>query len=438
MTIADVLCSGSENTDGGSCVARELGKLARRLCCAAESLQDTRSNALLPFPEEMADRWGVWEVQLDSSRQHLVRLNVSGQEVRGCFPSREAAVAFQLERVSALLSWPRKPLTPEPERSPTWDHPEELEGLKQYTFRLSSTDVHRKLRDGGGKSCSPISGHIALSKEDIKKFEMQGFLLGIPVLDSSEVLAARRDFDDLLAERTERAPDMDSRFRAAHTLARPLHQDLVYRMATHRRVVAIVEEILGPRFCCWSAHLFCKLPGDPTSQPWHQDAGFWPLSESRALTLWLAFDDVDESNAAVSFVEGSHRLGRLPWQPTSAARHLLTQEIPDVDLLGARVPSRLRAGEASVHCDLTVHGSPGNTSQRRRAGLALRFVATDATCLGAMINGYQMNKACILPKGSRSDPRGHWRALKKRSGNRPPRSKVQPASETLQPAEAKS
>ena len=28
---------------------------------------------------------------------------------------------------------------------------------------------------------------------------------------------------------------------------------------------------------------------------------------SRAITLWLAFDDVDESNAAVHFIEGSHR-----------------------------------------------------------------------------------------------------------------------------------
>ena len=25
------------------------------------------------------------------------------------------------------------------------------------------------------------------------------------------------------------------------------------------------------------------------------------------MTLWIAFDDVDESNAAVHFIEGSHR-----------------------------------------------------------------------------------------------------------------------------------
>merc|ERR1712070_594412 len=155
----------------------------------------------------------------------------------------------------------------------------------------------------------------------------------------------------------------------AHTLSRPLHEPLVVRLAKHRKVLALVENILGPRFVCWSAHLFCKLPGDPTEQPWHQDAGFWPLSKSRALTLWIAFDDVDASNASLTFIPGSHRIGPLPWHRTSTDHKLLTQEIPNVELLGRSCPVQMRAGEASLHCDLTVHGSSGNGSDRRRAGL---------------------------------------------------------------------
>lgn len=211
-------------------------------------------------------------------------------------------------------------------------------------------------------------------------------------------------------------------------MSRPLHQDLVARLATHKRVVAVAEEILGPHCVCWSAHLFCKLPGDPTEQPWHQDAGFWPLSRSRALTVWIAFDHVDKENASVRFIEGSHKLGRLLWQPTDAAHHLLTQQIPDVDLLGRAVHVELLAGQASVHSDLTAHNSMGNSSSRRRAGIALRFVGADAQCLGPMINGYQMNVGCILPKGQASDPSGHWKALKRRSGKRGPKLPKAPAA----------
>jgi len=226
----------------------------------------------------------------------------------------------------------------------------------------------------------------------------------------------RREFDELLLTRTDNAPTDEVRFRSAHTLSRPLHQPLVQRLAQHPRCLGAVEAILGPQFVCWSAHLFCKLPGDPTEQPWHQDAGFWPLSQSRALTLWIAFDDVDADNAAMTFVAGTHRLGRLLWQPTDVEHHLLSQQVPDVDLLGRKVIAALQPGQASLHSDLTVHGSGPNRSDRRRAGLALRFVGSDADCLGPMLNGYRMNGGCLLPRGRASDPRGHWQPIKKRSG----------------------
>lgn len=386
-----------------------------------------------------ADRWGLWEEDNASDgRRFCVRLCARGEEVSGRFACREEALAFQASRLRACVGWPRRPFDADEagassvvERDPLWDHPEELEPLKEYSFLLPPSARARQCADGGnsggtfggsgggGKSGRSEGDGVnrALSMEQVDSFEVRGFLLGLPVLEPAELERACTDFDLLLNERTHRCPSDDAKFRAAHTLSRPLHQDLVARLAQHEQVLAIVEDILGPRFVCWSAHLFCKLPGDPTQQPWHQDAGFWPLSASRALTLWLALDDVDASNAGVTFVEGSHRLGRLPWQRTAATHCLLTQEIPDVDLLGRAVPSVLRAGEASVHCDLTVHGSAGNTSTRRRAGIALRFVATDADCLGPMINGYRMNGGCILPRGRASDPRGHWKALKRRGGD---------------------
>jgi len=355
-------------------------------------------------------KWGIWtdkaepDMAVSGERRNVVaRLFVAGEGACGRFRSREEATAFQAKLLAGRLGWPRQPLESEPRRSPTWDHPVELEARKDYVFR-ETLPAH------GG------AGGAVLSREQLESFDERGFLLGLPVLTPEELDVARCEFDELLGTRIDKAPSEDARFRSAHTLSRPLHQDLVARLAKHERVLAIVEDILGSRFVCWSAHLFCKLPGDPTEQPWHQDAGFWPLSESRALTLWLAFDDVDASNSAVTFIEGSHRLGRIPWQPTDAEHHLLTQEIPDAELLGPHTTAELRAGEASLHSDLTVHGSRGNASTRRRAGLALRFVGADAECLGPMINGYRMNGGCILPRGPRSDPRGHWRPLRRRPG----------------------
>ena len=40
---------------------------------------------------------------------------------------------------------------------------------------------------------------------------------------------------------------------------------------------------------------------------------------------------------------------------------------------GEPVYAELKAGEASVHADLLLHGSEANTSDRRRCGLTLRY-----------------------------------------------------------------
>lgn len=434
-----------------------MGRLVARFCEAAKPKQQSKPQSGMQLekdtdaaplastvhaatPQTGHGMWGIWESveacgnhasgkdQQDATgsarRAHMVRLCIDGEEVCGCFGTRDEALAFQVGQLALRLGWPRAGpagLSEPPVRDPVWDHPEDLEPHKEYNFREAAAEA-RVVQQGGATAAAPAA---ALTQEQLRSFDARGFLLGLPVLDPTEggeLDQARAEFEDLLASRVDRAPTDEARFRSAHTLSRPLHQNLVARLARHARVLGIVEDILGPRFVCWSAHLFCKLPGDPTEQPWHQDAGFWPLSQSRALTLWLALDDVDTSNAAVTFVAGSHRMGRLPWGRTAAAHKLLTQEVPDVDLLGPRVPAELRAGEASVHCDLTVHGSPGNGSARRRAGLALRFVAAEAECLGPMINGYRMNGGCILPRGRASDPRGHWRALRRRpGGSRAPR-----------------
>eukprot|EP00929_Paragymnodinium_shiwhaense_P049109 TRINITY_DN24794_c0_g1_i1.p1 TRINITY_DN24794_c0_g1~~TRINITY_DN24794_c0_g1_i1.p1 ORF type:complete len:427 (+),score=91.32 TRINITY_DN24794_c0_g1_i1:113-1393(+) len=406
------------------------GRAAVRLCCGAGRLADRsgeegkeaavseqpKSQCAAPADAGFYDEadeawsagfWGLWEVP-GRPGCFAVRLKIGEKELRRCFNSRSAAELYKERMLKETLDWPKQPLG-HVERSTLFDHGEDLEERKEYVFR----EVACNHGQGGGN---------LLSSHELQLFDEQGYLVGLPVLNDTELEAARSSFDRLLASRVDHVGSEELKFRAAHTMPRPLHQELVGLLVENRRILDVVEDILGPRFVCWSAHLFCKLPGDPTVQPFHQDAGFWPLSQSRALTVWVALDDVDEANAGLVFVKGSHRCGKLGWRRTDAQHFLLPQEIPDPDVLGPRVVASLSAGECSVHSDLTMHYSPPNTSTRRRAGLALRFVQADTECLGPMLNGYQMNAGCILPKGQRSDRTGHWKATRrKRIDHRKPR-----------------
>ena len=134
---------------------------------------------------------------------------------------------------------------------------------------------------------------------------------------------------------------------------------------------------------------------------WHQDAGYWPLSPSRAVTIWLAIDDADVDNAAMRFLAGSHHHGHLTYRLSDPAEHnVLNQTIDNAEQYGTAVDVELKAGEVSVHSDLLLHGSEANRSGRRRCGLTLRYCAADVRA------GLGWHAKGVLVSGC--DPSGHW------------------------------
>ena len=152
----------------------------------------------------------------------------------------------------------------------------------------------------------------------------------------------------------------------------------VYDILTHPRIVAYVRDILGENVVAWGSHFFCKMPHDGKAVAWHQDASYWPLTPSKAVTVWLAIDDADVENACMRFIAGSHHYGHMTFRPSSPGEHnVLDQTIENSEQYGTPVDDILKAGEASIHSDLLLHGSEANNSDRRRCGLTLRYAAAD-------------------------------------------------------------
>ena len=58
-------------------------------------------------------------------------------------------------------------------------------------------------------------------------------------------------------------------------------------------ILDYVEDILGTNFVQWGGQFFNKNPNDGSAVPWHQDAQYWPLNPSNAVTVWLAIYDTD-------------------------------------------------------------------------------------------------------------------------------------------------
>jgi non-heme Fe2+,alpha-ketoglutarate-dependent halogenase len=234
-----------------------------------------------------------------------------------------------------------------------------------------------------------------LTPQQVAAYNRDGYIAPLDIYSPAEIAEIRDYFDRLLAKVLAAGGDSYS-ISSAH-----LKYGRVYDILTDRRIVEYVQDLLGENVVAWGSHFFCKLPHDGKSVAWHQDASYWPLTPTKAVTVWLAIDDADCENACMRFIRGSHHFGHLTFRPSDSSEHnVLNQTIENPEQYGEPVDDVLRAGQASIHSDLLLHGSEANHSDRRRCGLTLRYAAADVRAhLGWNAKG-------VIVSGS--DPDGHW------------------------------
>jgi hypothetical protein len=242
---------------------------------------------------------------------------------------------------------------------------------------------------------STVQNPKTLAPEQVADFNRNGYLKGIRIFSEQESADIRRYFDELLARTLAAGGDSYS-ISTAH-----LRYGRVYDLLTNPRIVACVKDLIGENVIAWGSHFFCKMPGDGQRVSWHQDAGYWPLTPSKAVTAWLAIDDAGVENACMRFIPGSHLYGHLTYHLSEDDEaNVLNQTVADVEKFGEPVDVELKAGEISLHSDLLLHGSEANDSGRRRCGLTLRYCAAEVRAhLGWHVKGVVVSGA---------DAAGHW------------------------------
>ena len=242
---------------------------------------------------------------------------------------------------------------------------------------------------------SPVTGSRTLTPEQVAAFNRDGYLKPLRVFDAAEMAVIREYFDNLLAQ-TLAAGGNSYSISTAH-----LSHGRVFDLLTHPRIVAHINDLLGEDVIGWGSHFFCKMPGDGKRVSWHQDASYWPLTPSKAVTAWLAIDDASVENACMRYIPGTHLHGHLTYTLSEEDdANVLNQTVTGADQFGEPVEVELQAGEMSLHSDLLLHGSEANQSDRRRCGLTLRYCPADVRA------GLGWNNKGVIVFGH--DPSAHW------------------------------
>jgi hypothetical protein len=266
--------------------------------------------------------------------------------------------------------------------------------MSNYSIIPSADELQSMQRD---LKFYPVenSAPQALSTSQIEHYNTRGFIAPLDVYSPTEIADIRGYFDQLL-ERVVAEGGNSYSISSAHLKYGP-----VYDILTNPRIVEYISDLFGENVIAWGSHFFCKMPHDGKTVAWHQDASYWPLSPSKAATVWLAIDDADIENACMKFVAGSHHFGHMSYRESDSAEHnVLNQSIDNAEQYGEVVYDQLRAGQVSIHSDLLLHGSEANDSSRRRCGLTLRY------CAASVRAGMNWNEKGVQVRGA--DATGHW------------------------------
>ena len=235
-----------------------------------------------------------------------------------------------------------------------------------------------------------------LTPAQVRRYNEVGHLFPIDIFSPAEIAEIRAYIDDLLPKAL--AAGWNS-YEVVnwHKCCRG-----IWDIVTEPRIIDVVADLLGDSVILRHSHLFAKLPGDAKRVAWHQDASYWPLSPSRVVTAWLAIDDVDVDNSAMQVIPRSHHHAQVAFRDsTTAENSVLVQTVDDPGNYGdPPVALEMRAGQISLHSDWILHGSEPNRSNRRRCGLAMRYLSAD-------VRAYlDWNTNSIWCRGT--DPTGHW------------------------------
>ena len=137
---------------------------------------------------------------------------------------------------------------------------------------------------------------------------------------------------------------------------------------------ALAEALIGEECVAFEPEWFNKPPLSTKGTPPHQDNFYFSLKPCHVVTLWMALDVVDNENACVRYIPGSHQ---LPTRPHALGGVLgFSQQISDYGPADTsqEVPVHLQPGDVMAHHGNTIHLAGANTSAtRHRRAFAMVF-----------------------------------------------------------------
>lgn len=203
-----------------------------------------------------------------------------------------------------------------------------------------------------------------LTDKQLSDYEELGYLHSIPVLSSDEVARFRVAIEETCRALGGRVTRLD----APHLFFR-----WAWDLATHRRVLDCLQQLIGPNVVLKSTRLFYKFGNSDSFVGWHQDGITEELKDAYVPAIWLGLTPATAENGCLRVVPRSQRLGLIPHADRPSPDNLTTHGATAQVEIGAPQDVEMQAGEMSLHHPLVLHASNPNRSGESRIGFSATY-----------------------------------------------------------------
>ena len=235
-----------------------------------------------------------------------------------------------------------------------------------------------------------------LCEEQSRSFQTEGYLHLPDYLTASELDATNRALtrvvDRISTFRSEEVYYEDKTDPTSLKQIQHLENkdDFFQQLISTGTVYELAQEILQEEPIPKNIQYFNKPPKTSSATPAHQDGHYFMLKPCRALTMWLALEEVDESNGCISYVGASHQQGLREHQRTKTLGFSQgITDFPRSDDEERMVKIKAQPGDLLVHDAMTIHLADKNRSSRSRKAIGFIYYAASAKVDEAAHANYQ-------------------------------------------------
>lgn len=224
-----------------------------------------------------------------------------------------------------------------------------------------------------------------LTEEQINFYRENGYITGLRLLDDQQIETLRAELAQLVNPLHE-----------GHSLFYEFHSNesvdpsktLFHALGAWRITQGFHDVLWNPAFTLpasqllegpvrfWHDQIFYKPARHGGVVAWHQDYSYWTRTRPMAhLSCWIGLDDSTRENGCVYYVPGSHNWNLLPVTGLAGDMNAIQSVLSDEQKVEFKpVAIELKAGEASFHHPLMVHGSFENRTEQPRRALVINAI----------------------------------------------------------------